>query len=111
LSIDKRDSPIDPHKGYRWDGRLDIAHPVLAGPFYNDAHAFWRIITSIQGFVTLGTPLARRIDENRRIGGPLVAALSLQYNAAGPWSHNGYVPVSESFAYGGDFSVRGLYPD
>lgn len=108
ILIDARDAPMDPHSGYALDLRFEIGHPYLAGPFYAEAAQFWRFISGLQGYYTLGTPVAVRLDEAHHAGGPVIAAASFQYSAAGPWGAKGRVPRSETFAYGGDFSVRGL---
>ena len=108
FTVDGRDQPLDPRRGYALDVRFDIAHPALAGPLVKRAVAFWRFIGGLQGYLTLATPRLARLDTDHWLGGPLVLALSSQYSAAGPWTAHGSVPLSETFAYGGDFSVRGL---
>ena len=108
IAIEARDVPMDPQNGYSADVRFELGYPYFAGPFHEDAAQFWRFIVGAQGYLTLGAPLRLRLDEDRHLGGPLVLAASAQYSAAGPWGEHGGVPLSETYAYGGDFSVRGL---
>jgi outer membrane protein assembly factor BamA len=108
VDVSRRDSPIDTTQGYNFNLRLELGHPALAGFLHRGATAFWRLLAGVQGYVPLGTPLALHLDEHRTLGGPFVLAAALQYNAAGPWTRHGAVPPSETFGYGGDFSVRGL---
>ena len=107
LALENRDAPLDPHSGYALDLRLEVAHPSLGAPWMHAA-AFWRALINAQTFYTLATPHIGRISPEQPLGGPLVVAAALQYAAAGPWTARGQVPSSETFAYGGDFSVRGL---
>jgi outer membrane protein assembly factor BamA len=108
INVNRRDNPIDTIRGYNYDLRLELGHPGLAGFLHENATAFYRILTGVQGYYPLGTPFAHRVDEKHKLGGPVVAAGALQYNVAGPWTAHGAVPASETFGYGGDFSVRGL---
>ena len=108
LVIDTRDAPLDPHRGYAVNLQFEAAQRYLAGPFYDDAASFWRVLTGAQGFVQIAKPTLMHLTRRRTLGGPLVLAMSLQYNIEGPWTHGGSVPNAETFSYGGDFSVRGL---
>src|SRR5262249_24340244 len=42
------------------------------------------------------------------LGGPLVLASGLRYGVTHPLRGNAPVPLTETFAYGGDLSVRGI---
>lgn len=108
LSADHRDSVIDPRSGYLAELRLELANRQLAQPFAADAYDFWRLLPSARGYLELGAPLEARLDEGQIIGGPFVLAGSLGYGLARAYGQSTVVPQSESFAYGGDQSVRGL---
>ena len=108
LAIDTRDAPLDPHRGYAVNLQFEAAQRYLAGPFYDDAASFWRVLTGVQGFVQIAKPTLVHLTRRRTLGGPLVLAMSLQYDIEGPWTHGGSVPAAETYSYGGDFSVRGL---
>lgn len=108
LSADRRDSVIDPRRGYLAELRLELANRQLAQPFAADAYDFWRLLPTARGYLELGAPLEARLDEGQIIGGPFVLAGSLGYGLARAYGESRDVPQSESFAYGGDQSVRGL---
>jgi outer membrane protein insertion porin family len=108
LSADRRDSVIDPRSGYLAELRLELANRQLAQPFAADAYDFWRLLPTARGYLELGAPLEARLDEGQIIGGPFVLAGSLGYGLARAYGESTVVPQSESFAYGGDQSVRGL---
>ncbi len=107
LHLDRRDSFVDPRHGYAADLRFEFADTALS-PIGKGA-SFWRIVASGQGYVDLGAPFARRLNEaGMTLGGPVVLATGLSYGAARPFGGDRALPESESFYYGGDFSVRGI---
>ncbi len=117
LTVDRRDSPIDPRTGYQGELRLELANRALAGVFSSDSYNFWRVLPSARGYLTLGAPLEARLDDGGVIGGPFVLAGAVQYGVAHPYGTRppeavakspDPIPRSETFAYGGDQSVRGL---
>lgn len=112
LTIDHRDSPIDPRSGYQAELRVELANRAFAGPFSGNAHDFWRFLPWARGYLELGSPLEARLDEGEIIGGPFVLAASASYGVAHPYGSRDTgadaIPRSETFAYGGDQSVRGL---
>ncbi|RYF11560.1 MAG: hypothetical protein EOO40_03120 [Deltaproteobacteria bacterium] len=110
LLFDTRDAPLDPHRGWALDGRFELGLPAFAGPLPGAA-PFWRTLVGAQGYIRLATAHLWRLEAGDYVGGDLVLALSLSYDAAGPIGAGGFVPSSETFAYGGDFSVRGLPKD
>jgi hypothetical protein len=106
VSVDTRDSSVDPQRGFRIETRFELAHPTLV-PGLDDASAFTRFIASAEGYVRL----LRTWRETRRgssLGGPVVLALSLTYGIAQPLGAAPGIPISETFYYGGDARVRGL---
>ena len=107
LRLDRRDSFVDPRHGYAADLRFEFANTVLT-PLGKGAN-FWRILASGQGYLDLGAPFARRLNEDgMTLGGPVVLATGISYGAARPYGGDRALPESESFYYGGDFSVRGI---
>ncbi|MCC7384966.1 MAG: BamA/TamA family outer membrane protein [Deltaproteobacteria bacterium] len=112
LTFDRRDSFVDPRHGYFVDLRFELANRVLAGPFFDAARNFWRAIASAQGYLELGAPLAYTFDDGGTLAGPLVLAALARYSVAHPYGFVDArvqpVPLAETFAYGGDLSVRGL---
>ncbi len=119
VSFDARDSATDPHKGYYAEGRIELAQPFM-GLVLENPQAFWRFVSRLSIFVPLGSPLKRpHPKEDISVGGPLVLALSGTYGVGAPIGANAAtcdqsgqqrceLPPSEVFAYGGDFSLRGL---
>ncbi|MFO0727128.1 MAG: POTRA domain-containing protein [Myxococcota bacterium] len=112
LSLDTRDSFVDPRVGVFAETSFEIASPVFAGPFYDGARSFWRYLISAKAYLPLGAPLELRLDDGSTIGGPFVLAVAARYGVAHPYgtrqADQAPVPLSETFAYGGDVSVRGL---
>jgi outer membrane protein assembly factor BamA len=108
LSLDGRDQALDPHRGYAATSRFEVGIPRLAGPLHHEAASFWRILLATQGYLPLGRPTVARLESGKVLGGDLLLATSLTYSVAGPLGAHGRVPDSETFYYGGDFSVRGL---
>lgn len=108
ISASYWDSAIDPMQGYHFNGRFEFGYPGFAFFLGDRATSFWRLLSGTQLYYNFGTPASLHLGESRRLGGPIVAAAALQYNAAAPWGHAGSVPASETFGYGGDLSVRGL---
>lgn len=107
LTFDRVDSPIDPHSGYSGDITLELASPLFAGPL-NGANPFWRLLGTLDGYVNLGTPLSIELSESTSIGGPVVWAVGTRYGQARQLKSGEPVPLTETFFYGGDLSVRGV---
>lgn len=119
VSFDARDSATDPRKGYYAEGRVELAQPFM-GLVLENPQAFWRFVGRLSVFVPLGSPLKRpHPKDDIAIGGPLVLAMSGTYGVGAPLGANPAtcndsgqqrceLPPSEVFAYGGDFSLRGL---
>jgi outer membrane protein insertion porin family len=107
-SFDGRDSFVDPHRGFYADARFEMASRYFA-PVEGGA-SFVRLLLSAQLYVRLATLLREHLEEKGTLGGPLVLALATSYGAAHPWMGTSTMPASETFAYGGDNSVRGI-PD
>jgi outer membrane protein assembly complex protein YaeT len=107
LTFDRVDSPVDPRSGFSGDLTLELAHPRFAGPLAG-APPFWRLLASLDTFIPLGEPLAHSLSESTVIGGPLVLAVGIRYGVAHPLRSHEPVPLTETFAYGGDLSVRGI---
>ncbi|RMG14226.1 MAG: hypothetical protein D6729_13995 [Deltaproteobacteria bacterium] len=105
LSADRRDSFVDPRSGYAASLRLELAHDALVP---GRGHTFWRAVLDAESYTLLGVPFERPLEEGRKLGGPLVLALAATYGASRPWGDSIYIPASESFFYGGDFSLRGM---
>jgi len=112
LLADRRDSVIDPRAGWQAELRLELANRVFAGPLFSDAKSFWRVLPSMRGYLPLGAPLELRLDEDQTIGGPFVLAASASYGVAHPYGSRDVgaeaLPGTETFAFGGDQSVRGM---
>lgn len=112
LALDARDQILNPRSGWELQASLELAPAFLAGPFAGSAGNFWRFLTQARAYVTLGAPLSLRLDSGRTLGGPFVLALALAYGLAHPLGagprDGAAVPLSETFAYGGDLSLRGL---
>ncbi len=106
ITLDRRDGFVDPMRGYAADLRLEIANDVLSplGEGYN----FLRLVAGTQVFVRTGTPFRRRLRGDRYLGGPLVLAGAASFGGARPYGSSTELPDSETFFYGGDYSVRGL---
>jgi len=109
LGLDRRDSFTDPHRGWKLDLRLEVAHAALAFTLPRRA-SFLRGILSGSAFVPLFTLGRARLEGGTTLGGPVVLALASTLGAATPWAGSSEVPSSEAFYYGGDQNVRGL-PD
>jgi outer membrane protein insertion porin family len=107
LTFDRIDSPVDPRSGFTGDLTLELAHPTLAGPI-GSAAPFWRVLASFDAFVPLLTLGRRELSESTILGGPVVFAMGLRYGEAHPIRTGESVPLTETFAYGGDLSVRGI---
>lgn len=119
LSFDARDSATDPRRGYYAEGRIELAERFM-GLMLENPQAFWRFVSRLSIFVPLGSPLKRpHPKDDIAIGGPLVLAMSGTYGVGAPLGANPdtcnnsgqqrcELPPSEVFAYGGDFSLRGL---
>ncbi len=112
LSLDTRDSFVDPRSGIFAEASFEFANQYFAGPFYEGARNFWRVLLSSKVYLPLGSPLELRLDSGSLIGGPFVLALAARYGVAHPYGvrlpDQAAIPLSETFAYGGDVSVRGL---
>lgn len=112
LSLDTRDTFVDPRAGIFAEASFELANQVFAGPFYEGARNFWRFLLSSKVYVPLGAPLELRLDDGTTVGGPFVLALAARYGVAHPYGSRlpdqAPIPLSETFAYGGDVSVRGL---
>ncbi len=119
VSLDARDSATDPQKGYYAEGRIEAAQRFM-GLVLENPQSFWRFISRLSIFIPLGRPLERpHPKDDIAIGGPLVLALSGTYGIGAPIGASDAtcdqsgeqrceLPPSEVFAYGGDFSLRGL---
>lgn len=107
VAVRRLDSPVDPRKGYASDLRLEVAHSALGGPFRNKA-TFWRALTSLEGYLPLVTLFDTEVSETIRLGGPLVLAGNLVYALGHPFGGSNELPITETFDYGGDLSLRGL---
>lgn len=106
VHLDRRDSFVDPRQGYVADLRFEVALTALTPlPGGSD---FWRFITTEQGYLTLGTPFETPIGGEKLLGGPVVAAVGVTFGAERPFGSSRLVPETETFYYGGDFSVRGM---
>ncbi len=105
-SADRLDDPIDPHRGYRVDARVELADPGLALGISTDAR-FTRLLGSAQAYLELGSPIRIRYGEDGLLGGPVVIGLAFDAATARPFG-GGVLPITEGFEYGGDLSVRGL---
>lgn len=103
----KLDSPVDPRRGYGADLRFEVASSALAGPLNGGAN-FWRLMSSVEGYVTAGKPGETELSESVTIGGPLVIAQNLAYAVGHPYGGTHELPITETFYYGGDLSVRGI---
>lgn len=106
LRFDWLDHPLDPRRGLKTELRFEVAHRGLS-PFSNGGQ-FWRLQSSLAGFVPLGRPFELSIGRESRLGGPMVLALGATFGTAGVYGADGSLPLSESYFYGGDQSVRGL---
>lgn len=123
VTFDARDSVTDPRKGWYLENRVEYAQRAL-GAFLENPQSFWRFISRLSLFFPLGSPLKRpHPKEDIALGGPLVLALNGIYGVGAPLGASGdcgtnpdarnngqrcELPPSEVFAYGGDFSLRGL---
>jgi outer membrane protein assembly factor BamA len=115
FQITRVDSTADPRSGYLGDLRFELAHRYLVGGL-SGAPAFWRALGSLAGYVDLGPPFGRSTEpesggepgEGVFFSGPVVVALGVAYGVAFPFAGTTAVPLSETFAYGGDLSVRGI---
>ncbi len=106
LTVETRDSPVDPQRGLRLENRFELAEPIFALGLA-EAAAFARVIIAGQGYVRL----VRNWNagpHRSRFGGPIVLALGATYGAAQPLGGARTLPSSETFYYGGDARVRGL---
>jgi outer membrane protein assembly factor BamA len=106
IAFDRLDSTFDPRSGFNGNVALELADPVLAGPL-NGSPPFWRFIGLVDVFADLGTPPTHRLSSKFTLGGAVVAAVGLRYGVAHPLTSHQVVPTSQTFAYGGDLSVRG----
>lgn len=106
LRFDWLDQPLDPRRGFKTELRFELAHRGLS-PFSNGGQ-FWRLQGSIGGYVPLGQPIQIALGRESRVGGPWVLALGATFGTAGVYGRDGFLPLSETFFYGGDQSVRGL---
>jgi outer membrane protein assembly factor BamA len=106
IAYDRLDTKLDPHSGFSGDATLEFAHPVLAGPLKGTA-PFWRGLLGINIFVDLGTPVSEALSSSFKLGGPIVLATGIRYTMAKSLGSSP-VPLTETFAYGGDLSVRGI---
>lgn len=107
LMARRLDSPVDPRAGYGADLRFEVAHSALAGPLNGGAN-FWRFMSSVEGYLTLGKPGETELSEAVTVGGPLVVAQNLAYSLGHPYGGTHELPLTETFYYGGDLSVRGI---
>ena len=114
LRYDRLDSFTDPRSGFSGETRFELAAGALAGPLpewiddQRDPPAFWRFHTKLAAFITVGTPFTAPIDETIVFGGPVVAMIAARYLGARPFGGTLAVPDSETYAYGGAHSVRGM---
>ncbi len=113
LNLDGRDQALNPQRGYAANLRLELALPFFAGPLWREAATFWRLNAGLQAYFPLGrllraTLLRGLAPPSGPLGSEVVLALSLGYSLAGTFAADQQVPDSETFYYGGDFSVRGL---
>jgi outer membrane protein insertion porin family len=107
VAVRRLDSPVDPRKGYAADLRLEGAHKALGGPFINKA-TFWRFLSSVEAYYPVLTLFETELSETVRLGGPLVVAGNLVYALGHPFGGSNELPITETFDYGGDLSVRGI---
>src|SRR5262249_24688363 len=107
LTFDRVDSPVDPRSGFTGDLAFELAHRRFAGPL-GSAAPFWRVLASFDAFVPILRLGHRELSESTMLGGPLVVAMGLRYGEAHPLRSGESVPLTETFAYGGDLSVRGI---
>ncbi len=108
LMLDRRDSFVDPRRGWAVDTRLELAQRWLSP--LAEGHNFWRSLNSARGYLDLGTPWERPIGGERFLGGPVILAATAGFGAALPVGPEPGLPDSEALYYGGDYSVRGLAP-
>ena len=105
LGVQGTDPPVDPRSGFIGDFRTDLALPEFAGPLGSDV-GFVRLSPSFQWLLNVGIPLRYHSDDGTLLGGPVVFA----FLVSGGWLKrlaDGSVPSSQTFVYGGDFSLRG----
>ncbi|MBC7794257.1 MAG: BamA/TamA family outer membrane protein, partial [Clostridia bacterium] len=119
MTVDARDSVTDPRRGWFLEGRAELAEKPF-GLILENPQSFYRIISRASIFLTLGSPLKHpHPKDDIAFGGPLVLALNGVYGfgapigakancADTPGAQRCELPPSEVFAYGGDFSLRGL---
>lgn len=100
------DEPLDPLLGLKTELRFELAHRRFS-PFSNGGQ-FWRFQSSLGGYVPLGRPIEISVGRESTVGGPLVLALGATFGTAGVYGADGNLPLSETYFYGGDQSVRGL---
>lgn len=108
LTIERTDSIVDPRSGYSGDISFEFAHPTLAGPLALRAAPFWRFLWTADAFVPIVDLGSRDLSGSTRLGGPLVLATGVRYGTAEPLRSDQNVPLTETFAYGGDLDVRGV---
>ncbi len=119
IALDARDSPTDPRRGYYLETRVELAERPF-GLILENPQSFWRWITRLSTFIPLGHPFQHpHPKEDFAIGGPLILAMTGTYGIGSPIGADYgkcnlfsgqlcQLPPSETFAYGGDFSLRGL---
>ncbi len=106
LSFDRRDSFVDPRRGYSAFVRFEFAHKALAGTLEAAAN-FLKVRTGVQGYLPLFTLFREPLGEVVVFGGPMIFAAGAKYGWIRPLGGD-QVPLSETFYYGGDADVRGL---
>jgi outer membrane protein assembly factor BamA len=107
LAWNKLDSPVDPRSGFAGDFRFELGLRALAFAL-DDASNFYRILTTNSAYLDLGSPFNKHGRSARGFGGPFVLAFGANLAIAKPFLGSPFVPYSETLAYGGDLSVRGL---
>jgi outer membrane protein assembly factor BamA len=103
----KLDSQVDPRSGFTGDLRFELGLRALAFNI-DDSSNFYRVLTTQSVFFDLGSPFSKRGRRTRGFLGPFVLAFGADFGIAKPILGSPFVPYSETLAYGGDLSVRGL---